>query len=96
MENGYCHYIRAITYFKTYLTTIEPSEALLLPDCRHGVGEVGVLAAAAFMTWGVLPQWLGTSMLRRVLAMSRGLQAVTEMRPATSPDRKMVNCLCSG
>ena len=50
--------------------------------------EVGVLATALLVEGRVLHMIGLTKTLSRVLAMSKGLQTVTEIRPATSPDTK--------
>ena len=43
------------------------------------------------MEGGVLGVAMGTRTLSLVLAMSRGLQTVTEIMPATRPERKLWN-----
>lgn len=56
--------------------------------------EVSVLGAFMLMEGCVLYVYVSTRTLSRVLAMSRGLQTVTEMMPAMSPETKSCIFLC--
>ena len=47
-----------------------------------------VLIALTVMTGSVLDEMIITNTLSLVLAISKGLQTVTEMNPANSPDMK--------
>jgi hypothetical protein len=50
--------------------------------------EMRVLMTITMMAWSILDEMIITKTLSLVLAISKGLQTVTEMKPANSPDIK--------
>lgn len=72
------------------LTIVKTSQTLLFPNRLHSMRKMHVLAIIFLMAGSVLGIKDSTSTLSRVLAMSKGLQMVTEMTPAVRPDKKLI------
>jgi len=71
-----------------FCTCVEALDAFFSPDGFEGVGEMGVLEAVVAMGGRCLARCNFTSMLSLVLAISKGLQIVTDMKPPNSPATK--------
>lgn len=77
--------------FADQSTTVKASPTLFFPNGLHSVREVHILAMRGTVSRGFLLHYHHTKTLRRVLAMSRGLQTSTEIRPATIPETKLMS-----
>lgn len=83
------HYISPIALIKIGNTCVVTLPALLLPNGSEGMREVSVFMLVALVTWSGLHVEKDTRTLSLVLAISRGLQMVTEMNPPSNPAMKL-------
>ena len=86
-RNG--HYVGSIALIKNASTCVIALPALLLPNGSEGMREVGVFMLVALVARSGLHVEKDTRTLSLVLAISSGLQMVTEMNPPSNPAMKL-------
>jgi len=91
MKQGDRNHVCSIAYVFVRNTTVKSSPALLFPDRVHRMREVCVLWLCSAVRGGVLLKKHYTNTLSLVLAISKGLQTVTEITPASSPEIKLAD-----
>lgn len=70
-------------------TTIKSFPTLLFPYSLHGVSKVSILRIRTKMLRSILTHMKCTKTFSLVLAISKGLQTVTEITPASNPEMKL-------
>lgn len=89
MKDRNSHYVSSIALIKIASTCVITLPALLLPNGSEGMREVGIFVLVALVAGSGLHVEKDTRTLSLVLAISRGLQMVTEMNPPRSPAMKL-------